>query len=239
VGKLIDAKQRLKKGLMQQLLSGRMRFQEFGKPIEKKGGLPEGWREVRLGKYAKLQGGFAFKSNEFKEKGIPIIRISNINNLRIQLDDDVVFYDEINIGKEFIVKNGDCLIAMSGATTGKIGRYKSSHKAYLNQRVGKFVVTDPNQIAYDFLAQVIITDNFKNSIFKNLASGAQPNISGKQIENIKITLPIVSEQTRIAAVLSACDREIELLKKKQEKLKEQKKGLMQKLLTGEVRVKLN
>jgi type I restriction enzyme S subunit len=53
-----------------------------------------------------------------------------------------------------------------------------------------------------------------------------------------VPLPSLEEQTRIAAVLSTCDREIELLKKKQKKLKEQKKGLMQKLLTGEVRVKI-
>jgi len=52
-----------------------------------------------------------------------------------------------------------------------------------------------------------------------------------------IKLPGRKEQTRIAVVLSTCDREIELLKKKQEKLREQKKGLMQKLLTGEIRVK--
>jgi len=53
---------------------------------------------------------------------------------------------------------------------------------------------------------------------------------------VRLWLPEFEEQSRIAAVLSTCDREIELLKKKQEKLKEQKKGLMQKLLTGEIRV---
>ncbi|MFQ5486209.1 MAG: restriction endonuclease subunit S [Desulfobacterales bacterium] len=66
---------------------------------------------------------------------------------------------------------------------------------------------------------------------------------GKQVSYddfayMRLPYPPVPEQTRIAAVLSACDREIELLKKKQEQLKKQKKGLMQKLLTGEVRVNL-
>jgi type I restriction enzyme S subunit len=55
----------------------------------------------------------------------------------------------------------------------------------------------------------------------------------------KITIPpTIEEQTKIAGVLSACDREIELLEKQLETLKEQKRGLMQKLLTGEVRVKV-
>ncbi len=66
---------------------------------------------------------------------------------------------------------------------------------------------------------------------------------GKQISYddfayMRFPYPSVAEQTRIAAVLSTCDREIELLKKKLEKLKEQKKGLMQRLLTGEIRVKV-
>ena len=61
------------------------------------------------------------------------------------------------------------------------------------------------------------------------------NLKFRHLSQVKANVPSETEQTRIAAVLSACDRGIELLKKKQEKLKEQKKGLMQKLLTGEVR----
>ena len=60
-------------------------------------------------------------------------------------------------------------------------------------------------------------------------------ITGKDVRGCKLIVPRYPEQTRIASILSTCDREIELLKKKQEKLKEQKKGLMQKLLTGEIR----
>ena len=61
------------------------------------------------------------------------------------------------------------------------------------------------------------------------------NLKFRHFSQVKANVPSEAEQTRIAAVLSTCDREIELLKKKQEKLKEQKKGLMQKLLTGEIR----
>ena len=71
----------------------------------------------------------------------------------------------------------------------------------------------------------------------NEASGV-PSLSRNTLEKIKLALPSFDEQRRIAAVLSACDREIELLKKKQEKLRKQKKGLMQKLMTGEIRVKV-
>jgi len=61
------------------------------------------------------------------------------------------------------------------------------------------------------------------------------NLKFRHFSQVKAIVPSEAEQIRITAVLSSCDREIELLKKKQEKLKEQKKGLMQKLLTGEIR----
>jgi type I restriction enzyme S subunit len=64
------------------------------------------------------------------------------------------------------------------------------------------------------------------------------HIYSSGLKKLHVPLPSLEEQIRIATVLSTCDREIELLKKKQGKLKEQKKGLMQKLLAGEVRVKM-
>ena len=61
------------------------------------------------------------------------------------------------------------------------------------------------------------------------------NLKFHHFSQIKVNVSSEAEQTRIAAVLSTCGRVIELLRKKQEKLREQKKGLMQKLLTGEIR----
>ena len=225
---LLRAKELQKKGLMQKLLSGEVRFSGFS----------DEWEEVRLSKIIKLQGGYAFKSEEFKKKGIPIIRISNISNNSNYMEmNDLIYYDELSNESNFLIKKNDLLIAMSGATTGKVSIYNLEKKAYLNQRVGLFKVIKPTLINYSFLIQFVFSNFFSVQLKSLLVAGAQPNISSKDIKSLKIKLPSLPEQRKIAEVLSLADDEINLLKNELEELKQQKKTLMQKLLTGEVRVK--
>ncbi|MCT7524453.1 restriction endonuclease subunit S [Aliarcobacter cryaerophilus] len=226
---LIKAKELQKKGLMQKLLSGEVRFSGFS----------DEWEEVRLSKIIKLQGGYAFKSEEFKKKGIPIIRISNISNNSNYMEmNDLIYYDELSNESNFLIKKNDLLIAMSGATTGKVSIYNLKKKAYLNQRVGLFKVIKPTLINYSFLIQFVFSNFFSVQLKSLLVAGAQPNISSKDIESLKIKLPSLPEQQKIAEVLSLVDDEINLLKNELEELKQQKKALMQKLLTGQMRVKV-
>ncbi len=126
---------------------------------------------------------------------------------------------------------------MSGATAGKVSIYNLEQKAYLNQRVGLFRVTSPLLVNYGFLTQFVFSNFFSKQLILLLSTSAQPNISLKDIENLKIKLPNLKEQQKIAEVLTACDDEINLLNLKLENLKKQKQGLMQKLLSGKVRVK--
>ena len=226
---LLRAKELLKIALMQKLLSGEVRFSGFS----------DEWEEVRLSKIIKLQGGYAFKSEEFKKKGIPIIRISNISNNSNYMEmNDLIYYDELSNESNFLIKKNDLLIAMSGATTGKVSIYNLEKKAYLNQRVGLFKVIKPTLINYSFLIQFVFSNFFSVQLKSLLVAGAQPNISSKDIKSLKIKLPSLPEQRKIAEVLSLADDEINLLKNELEELKQQKKALMQKLLTGQVRVKV-
>ena len=226
---LLRAKELLKIALMQKLLSGEVRFNGFSYE----------WEEVRLSKIIKLQGGYAFKSEEFKKNGIPIIRISNISNNSNYMEmDDLVYYEELPNESNFLIKKNDLLIAMSGATTGKVSIYNLEKKAYLNQRVGLFKAIKPSLINYSFLTQFVFSNFFSVQLTSLLVAGAQPNISSKDIESLKIKLPSLPEQQKIAEVLSLADDEINLLKTELEELNLQKKALMQKLLTGEVRVKV-
>lgn len=224
--KLISEKKKQKTALMQELLTGKKRLDGFD----------EEWEEVRLGDVLKLQGGYAFKSEYFEEEGIPIIRISNVSGTIEKIDGNIVYHNNINVSKEFLVEKNDVLIAMSGATTGKIGFYMANQVAHLNQRVGKFVIKKNEKLNNDFLKEIVVSDEFKNQLSKELTTGAQPNISSSQIESFIFNLPSIQEQTAIANILSLADKEISLLEKELEALKEQKKGLMQLLLTGVVRV---
>lgn len=105
--------------------------------------LPEGWKWVRLGDVCKFENGYAFKSDQFVSVGIPVVRITNIKENEI-IFDNCVYTAEKDIEDRYLIKKGDLLIAMSGATTGKNGVYQSNEPAYLNQRVGNIKIIDNN-----------------------------------------------------------------------------------------------
>lgn len=154
--------------------------------------LPNGWCWCKLGDLCSFESGFAFSSNDFKTSGIPLVRISNIQDSTVTLKNCVFIQDEVD--EKYIIKTGDLLIAMSGATTGKMGIYSMRQRALLNQRVGNICV----QSRY-------LTANYRNYfmysqsdvILKMAYGGAQPNISSQMILNIPIPLPPLSEQYRI------------------------------------------
>ena len=154
--------------------------------------LPNGWCWCKLGDLCSFESGFAFSSNDFKTSGIPLVRISNIQDSTVTLKNCVFIQDEVD--EKYIIKTGDLLIAMSGATTGKMGIYSMRQRALLNQRVGNICV----QSRY-------LTANYRNYfmysqsdvILKMAYGGAQPNISSQMILSIPIPLPPLSEQYRI------------------------------------------
>ncbi|MDR9443130.1 MAG: restriction endonuclease subunit S, partial [Schleiferiaceae bacterium] len=150
----------------------------------KLGWIPAEWEVTRLGTVVKVQGGNAFKSSTFCDFGIPLIRIANIKNGRVQVDEVHVPYDSKL--ERFILKKGDLIIAMSGATTGKIGVYELDFPSYLNQRVGRFI---PKRVDHTFLRYLISTNRFKHDILVDAIGGAQPNISGSDIESMYFPLP--------------------------------------------------
>ena len=160
-------------------------------PYEKM--LPKGWAWCRLGEVCSFENGYAFNSNDYQKKGIPLIRISNIKNREIDISKAV--YIEAEYDKRFIIEYGDLLIAMSGATTGKMGVYKLDRKALLNQRVGNIKVKNKDICFSEFRDYFMQTKS--NEILKMAYGGAQPNISGKMIENLTFSLPPFAEQHRI------------------------------------------
>lgn len=192
--------------------------------------MDEDWITNKVGESFKLQGGFAFKSNKFIATGIPVIRISNIpsDSLVVNLQ-SCVFYEELPNMHNYTANDGDLLIAMSGATTGKTAIYRGKKPVYVNQRVGIFKLVD-NSIYYPFICQWIRTDHFANQIKKMLAAGAQPNISSNDIESLLWQHPQnMKEQMKIASCLSTIDDLIDAYKNKLIYIEDYQKGLIQQL----------
>ncbi len=165
---------------------------------------PDGVGFRKLGEVCDFQNGFAFQRKNFRNTGLPIIRISNIQNDKLSLDEVIYFSPNDYKGTNFElfkITKGDILIAMSGATTGKIGILTFDTTLYLNQRVGKFkpnIMKLNNKFLYYFLLTKI------NFLYSLAGGGAQPNLSSNQIlQQITIPIPPLEIQQEIVKILDA------------------------------------
>ncbi len=177
----------------------------------------------RLGTVATVRSGFAFKSDDMGDLGLPVIKIKNVVPPTVDLSDCERVPEEViaripNV-ERFELKEGDTLIAMTGATVGKVGRFPRSHERYfLNQRVGKVYLTAPEAADYRYIYYVLSQDAYVRQMFGIADGSAQANISGSQIENLEIPLPPLSEQKAIAHILGTLDDKIELNRRMNETL---------------------
>ena len=164
-------------------------------------------KKVKLRDICEVRGGYAFKSIDFQKQGIPVIRISNISDNSVLLDDKTVFVDSVSqdMLQKYSIHKGDILVALSGATTGKFGIYEEDTEALLNQRVAKLIPSNliNNLYLYYYL-------NTLRSIILQRAMGvAQPNISPKEIEDMIIFLPLLETQIKIVQILDQAQRLID------------------------------
>lgn len=161
------------------------------------------WNRKKLYSIAPLRGGFAFKSEKFQNTGIPIVRISNIK-FDGTVGGEFEYYSKIIPDEKFVLRGRSILLAMSGATTGKIAMLDSEEEYYQNQRVGYFQNT--GEVDYDFLSSVLQTKAFTNQLNAVLVAGAQPNISSKEIDSFEFYIPdSIEEQSVIGSLFRTLD----------------------------------
>lgn len=230
---LIETKVKLKKGLMQQLLTGIKRFKEF-----------EGqeWKKVKLGDLGETYSGLSGKSKDDFGSGTPYIPYLNIfNNSKI----DITQFDYVEVGKDDKqnrVQYGDIFFTTSSETPHEVGMaavlLDEIDTLYLNSFCFGFRLKDFKCLLPQYAPYCLRSAEVRKHIYKLAQGATRFNLSKKQLLKMRISLPLLNEQKKIALVLNAADKEIELLNNKLEALKNQKKGLMQKLLTGEIRVKV-
>jgi type I restriction enzyme S subunit len=192
--------------------------------------------EGKVGDLADVKSGYAFKSRDWTDEGFPVIKIKNIGNNDIELTDCSFIPESIaEAAHKFKLNAGDLLIAMTGATVGKIGMMpKTETSFYLNQRVGIFKPKVEN--AELFLFCFFNEPTAKNAV-ESLASGAaQPNISGGQLESIKLFYPKVETFTDFGNSIKSHFELIWNLKEQNTKLREARDILLPKLMNGQIDV---
>lgn len=154
--------------------------------------LPNGWCNGSIGSYCDVKSGFAFKSDWWTTEGYKVIKIANIVNNSIDLDScNCVIAEHANKANNFYVQSGDILIAMTGATTGKIGMVPlCSEPIVVNQRVGKFFLGDnPIEKAPFLFATLLYSRVIRHLQPDGTAGSAQDNLSADNIKDIAIVLP--------------------------------------------------
>ena len=190
-------------------------------------GFTDDWEQRKSGDMAPLRGGFAFKSNEYCSEGVPIVRISNILSDG-SVGSDFAYYNEQNYDEVYTLYDGAAVLAMSGATTGKVSVLyaEKGQKYYQNQRVGYFVPTDTCE--YSFIRTIMRSQLFADQLSAVLVAGAQPNVSSKEIDGFEFMIPkSIDEQRWIGEYFQSLDRLITLHQQKCDDLKKLKKYMLQ------------
>lgn len=226
---LIESNKRFKKALMQNLLTAKIRFPQF----------KDEWKEIKLGNIGKSYNGLIGKvAEDFQNGNSNFITYKNIfYNPKI----DINIFEKVKImedEEQNLVKFGDIFFTTSSETPNEVGissvLLSKCGILYLNSfcfgfRLNNFEILSPYFAVFYFRS-----DCFRKQIFKLAQGSTRFNISKTEVLNLNIKIPNLSEQQKIAEVLTACDDEINLLNLKLENLKKQKQGLMQKLLSGKV-----
>ncbi|MEX1014082.1 MAG: restriction endonuclease subunit S, partial [Candidatus Paceibacterota bacterium] len=213
--KLIQAKKRYKKGLMQRLLSGKVRFPEFE---------GEEWVEVKLGDITtekRIKG----KSVELntENRGMPYIGSTSFKGDFTQYTDDP---------KAVIAKKRDLLLLWDGEYAGKI---TTNLEGAASSTVA--VIKLKSNVNNMYLKLLM---EYENGKIRAITEGSGiPHIPKDFIKWYKVKLPSIEEQSKIVDLIAGVESEVSLLTHKADLFKKQKKGLMQQLLTGKLRVNLN
>jgi type I restriction enzyme S subunit len=232
--RLIDNSKQQKKALMQQLLTGKKRLlDDSGKPFEGE------WIHGYLGDLCVLKGGSAFKEiYQGNTSGdIPFIKVSDMN---LPLNKKLI-NEANNWIKKDVVQQIKAKIFSKGAVVfAKVGA-----ALLLNRRriLTRETIVDNNMMAAtplessttEFLYQIMLAIDFA----KLVQDGAVPSVNQSDLSKFKLTYPNILEQKKIASVLANADKEVELLEQQLADLIKEKKALMQQLLTGKRRVKVD
>ena len=221
---LVEKVELRKKGLMQQLLTGKKRLHGFS----------EEWKTVKLGSIADVVGGGTPDTNnsDYWDGNIAWLTPSEIGT------EKYVYTSKKHITEEGLKNSSARLLPVgtivftSRATIGLKAILKT--EASTNQGFQSLIISQSSNIEFVYY----LLDILIHVIRKKSSGSTFPEISANSLKSINITTPPLEEQNAIAEILSVCDNEITLAKQKLDTLRQQKKGLMQVLLTGKKRVRL-
>lgn len=193
--------------------------------------------KVKLNEICQFLNGYAFKSKQYVDDGIRIIRIANVQKGKI-IDDAPCFYpiNTINEIEKYLLSENDLLISLTG-NVGRVGLLtRDMLPAALNQRVSCIRILNKNVVFFKYLYYYLQQNAFERDCIKASNGVAQLNLSTKWLENYQIFLPSLEEQqlivTKIEELLSKLDKGVEELNKIKEQLKIYRQAVLKEAFEG-------
>ena len=189
------------------------------------------YKTETIGKYCGFISGYAFSSNDYiGQSDCILITIKNISKNIITLEEKTFLPSQYyEMYPKFRVLENDLLIAMTGATIGKVGIYNSCEKSLLNQRNG--IIRSKNLNTF-YLMNLLNLDIYQKLILRNSVGGAQSNISGKEILKISIPIPPLEKQNEMATHISQIRSKANVLMQRGKETLEKAKQAVEQMILG-------
>lgn len=204
---------------------------------ENKFKFPKDWKVYRLGDLGDFLKGKGISKKDRKESGIPCILYGEIyTEHHFYVKEFVSFIDNKTASKSMRLEKGDILFTGSGETREEIGKpvaYLDDREAYAG---GDIIILRPKNIDSLFLSYLLNSEHQIKERARLAEGHSVVHIYPNELKSIRVRIPTLLEQKKIAVILSTWDKAIELKEKLIEQKKEQKKGFMQRLLTGKMRL---
>jgi type I restriction enzyme S subunit len=236
----------IKQGMLQDLFtrgidtaSGKLRpsYQDAPKFYKesKLGWIPKEWSEEIFGEQIELVHGHQFRNYDFTEFGVAVVKIGQVKPENVDLSNcSFVSADRMEEFRNETIRNGDVLMALTGATLGKACLVSGlSNPVLQNYRVGRFEPKiKENDIDKSFLYYTLTAGELLNQIFNKVNSGAQGNIGKADFEKALFKKPPFTEQKLIAERLNTLNQKLQTEQDFLHKQQQIKAGLMNDLLSG-------
>ncbi len=206
--------------------------------FDSESGLPFGWRKGKVADLCEVKSGYAFKSKDWQTEGNPVMKIKNITNNTVDITDCDFVDDEVaQSAEKFELFEGDVLIAMTGATVGKVGLIpKIDKRIYINQRVGLFRPFSEIENNVYLVFSFFMTDEAQKQILNFAGGAAQPNISSSQISDVELNIGSDEILKMFESKIQSIMVQIQSLYSQNQKLKEARDILLPRLMNRTIEV---
>lgn len=230
---IIAKTERLKKGLMQDLLTKGIGYKEF--KDSKIGRIPKEWQAVRLGDIGEFQYGITASASD-EDTGVRLLRITDITNEGVEWEKVPYCRVTKTEFRKYLLGIGDVLIARIGATTGK--------SCYVDQPIngvfGSYLLRfrPKVKLVTKFVYYYTQSSGYWTQINKKKAGQLKKGLNITTLGSLLLPFPALTEQQRIVESLSTVDKKLRLERSEKAELERTKRALMDLLLIGKIRIKV-